>query len=166
MCGPEQSLTIARYFDGRLGAAAAAEVEAHLPGCADCAAELAQLRALSAALRSAPLPRASAEFVARLQDLAQEVPELSIMPFVRRLTAMAAAILVFASVHWSLHRLPTAPGTRVTAVPIALHDELAPEERVIVDPEYAVATTESTSSASAAEAQLDYISQNLSGGRP
>jgi anti-sigma factor RsiW len=39
------------YFDGEMGAIAAAEFERHLDGCADCRAALAQLGELRAALR-------------------------------------------------------------------------------------------------------------------
>jgi len=43
------------YFDGELDAARAAEFEAHLPGCAECAAALARHQALRAAIGAAGL---------------------------------------------------------------------------------------------------------------
>ena len=41
---------LSAYYDGELDAARRAQVEAHLPGCADCQRELAELKALNEAL--------------------------------------------------------------------------------------------------------------------
>lgn len=46
---------IPAYHDGELTAALREQVEAHLPTCADCRADLAELRALSGLLHEAPL---------------------------------------------------------------------------------------------------------------
>ena len=55
---------LSRHLDGRTGDAERAAIEAHLPGCAGCRAELARLEVPARALRAigpAPVPEGLAE---------------------------------------------------------------------------------------------------------
>ncbi|HWE00943.1 MAG TPA: zf-HC2 domain-containing protein [Tepidisphaeraceae bacterium] len=146
---------LGRYLDGELPQAQRARVEIHLRDCASCAAELDQLAAISRTLRLAPLPRASGAFLARLEALADRVEDVSAFRFVIRLTAAAAAIFIVATVQWSLHRTPALQPTVTTAY--------SSTEKAMIDPESAIPAVASNS---AADPQLDFIVQGLTGGRP
>src|SRR5579862_8685828 len=94
---------LGRYHDGELPATDRPAFEAHLPNCMSCTTELEQLRSIGQSLRAAERPRASRDFVAQLESLASNVEDLSIIRFARRLTGIAAAILVAATIHWAMH---------------------------------------------------------------
>ena len=152
MSSCEMNHWLGRYHDGQLSAAQIAQFEAHLADCAVCPAELEQLRRISRTLRSAVPLRASPEFVVRLEALSEDVPDALVWRFATRLTAAAAAILVVATCQWALHR------------PVAHHEavaDLAPEERVIIDPDSAIPSV--GAEASAAQARIDFISLQFSG---
>ena len=97
MCPQKTLEQVQAYHDGELSVADRAAVEAHLAGCADCTAELARLRALSGMLRGGA-PVMSAEAMRRLLDQVHYVEEETIvLPLVRRLTGLAAAVLLAGS---------------------------------------------------------------------
>ena len=58
----EQCERLSAYLDSELGAAERAALERHLPGCARCQAELADLRGVRALLRALPTPAAPRSF--------------------------------------------------------------------------------------------------------
>ena len=66
---------LASYLDGELDRAAVDEIEAHLPTCGGCRAELAALEQLRNALRAAPRLRAPAQLRRRLAQM-DELPRL------------------------------------------------------------------------------------------
>ena len=151
MSSCEMNNWLGRYHDGRLSLAQAEQFERHLADCAVCPSELQQLRLISQTLRSADLPKASPAFIARLEALSENIPDAMVWRFATRLTAAAAAILIAATCQWAMHR-STAPQTVA---------DLAPEERVIIDPESAIPAAAETTTA-----QADLISFDLSGGNP
>jgi hypothetical protein len=59
----EQRERLSAYLDGELGTEERAALERHLPGCARCQAELADLRGVRALLRALPMPAAPHSFV-------------------------------------------------------------------------------------------------------
>jgi anti-sigma factor RsiW len=146
---------LSRYHDGELSEPERAGVENHVRECASCAVELEQLQAISHTLQSAVVPKASPLFLARLEALAERVEDVSAFRFVMRLTAAAAAIFIVATVQWSLHRTPTIQAPVTTA--------FSSTEKAMIDPESAIP---SVASNTAADPQLDFIVQGLSGGRP
>ena len=58
----EQRERLSAYLDDELGAEERAALERHLPGCARCQAELADLRGVRALLRALPAPAAPRSF--------------------------------------------------------------------------------------------------------
>jgi anti-sigma factor (TIGR02949 family) len=62
------------YLDGELDRAAIDALEAHLPGCATCRAELRSLETLRAALRSVPREPAPQDLRLRILKAAPEAP--------------------------------------------------------------------------------------------
>lgn len=155
----ELNSTLNRYFDDELPPAQRASFERHLRDCAPCASELEQLRGLSCQVRSMALPKASADFLTRLDALSDRVQDVTVIRFATRLTAAAAAILVAATCHWALVSRDSAASADASST------ALTRTETAMVDPESAVAYD--TASASAvSDVQLDPIMQNLSGGRP
>jgi anti-sigma factor (TIGR02949 family) len=86
------------YLDGELDRATLDELEAHLPGCADCQTELAALERLRAALRAVPRQRAPAQLRHRLATA--ELPRQVATPRTSfpRPWALAATLLLGALV--------------------------------------------------------------------
>jgi anti-sigma factor RsiW len=149
---------LGRYHDGELTGDALAGFQRHLPACASCVAELEEMQVISHTLRAGVMPTASAEFVGRLQELQSGVQDVTIVRFVRRLTAAAAAILVGATIFWSVRQQPTPIGGPVVTAPTA-------DERMVIDPDSAVAMVTSEPTPAAVEPQLEQIALDLSGGR-
>src|SRR5690242_10748436 len=58
----EQRERLSAYLDDELGAEERAALERHLPGCARCQAELADLRDVRALLGALPMPAAARSF--------------------------------------------------------------------------------------------------------
>jgi len=88
-------LRIGAWLDGELDAAEAREVAAHVEGCARCAAELASLRRLRAALRERMPPlRAPDPLRARLRAAAASAPAPAAAGGVPRWLALAASVAV------------------------------------------------------------------------
>ena len=84
------------YLDRELDRASIDEIEAHLPTCAACRAELASLEELRGALRALPRSRAPVELRERLAQ-AEDLPRLEAAPrgvFRAGWWAMAASLLL------------------------------------------------------------------------
>jgi anti-sigma factor RsiW len=150
---------LGRYHDGELSAGERPAFEAHLPGCVPCTSELGQLRSMTMTLRAEQMPRATREFVARLESLASNIEDMSILRFARRLTAVAAAILVAATIQWGLHAHPAPPVAKVASETIAFADQ--PK---ILDPD--AATRDLGSDSSALTVDMGPIADAISGGHP
>src|SRR5260221_529194 len=61
-----ETFELSAFIDGELDAAEHARIEAHVPGCAECTATIAALRATIADVESLPPPEMDAEQIARL----------------------------------------------------------------------------------------------------
>ncbi|HYO09339.1 MAG TPA: zf-HC2 domain-containing protein [Tepidisphaeraceae bacterium] len=97
----QQGTDIQAYHDGELSPDRVASVEAHLAGCGDCRALLADLGALAAMVRSAPLAPAPAGAVQRLADRAWNYErDRGVMRISAWLTGVAAAVLVGSMLYW------------------------------------------------------------------
>ena len=72
----------------------AAELKAHLAGCAECRAECAQLAAISRLLTTAQVPDISQEAIERLHEEAVAAPGRGVLKLAERLIAAAAVITV------------------------------------------------------------------------
>lgn len=117
----DKLLMLNALVDGELDAGHALEVEAHVKGCAGCAAELARLRAVTAALRGADLAYAPPEgFRERMRAALDEAeaPPAPLPPRRRRwaleswiaggsITALAASLALFVVVSPATQTLPT-----------------------------------------------------------
>ena len=97
MSACEKSPRLDAYHDGELPQGACREMEAHLAACAACAAELQEIRALSQALRSAPLPDLSQDARQRLNHAVLPLPQRGMVMTVRALMAIAAVIFLIAA---------------------------------------------------------------------
>jgi len=103
MCESKQQ--VHAYYDGELSAERAAEVEKHLLTCADCAAELEQLRAISDVFSRVPTIRPMT--LARIHRSIDSLSEGMILKLVTRLTAAAAVILLGGTL-WLVSEAPEA----------------------------------------------------------
>jgi hypothetical protein len=160
----EFSMMLGRYHDDELPPDQRRRVQLHLRECPPCATELEQIQAMSQALRASGLaaaPKASQQFLARLEALADQVEDTAVLRFVTRLTAAAAAILLAATLQWSFHQMNVTPAQPNVATPIAL----APDEKMVIDPDSNVPTPGNDVS-SVTETQLDGILPAVSGDRP
>jgi anti-sigma factor RsiW len=90
------------YIDEALPAQYVRELEQHLQGCTDCAFELAQLRALSAALRSLPPAELPPGFTAAFREKLAAEPKPKPVPVPQRgwarVLAPAALLVLVAGV--------------------------------------------------------------------
>jgi len=95
----EQMRRVGAYHDGELSPEEQSAFEAHVAGCAVCAAELKQLRSLSCLLTGAELPGVPAEVLQRLR----EAPRRSERTFVRwaEVLMAAAAIILVVCASWT-----------------------------------------------------------------
>lgn len=102
------------YHDGELSETEAAEVEAHVRQCPPCAQELKQLRRLSLVLGRIELPEPSQQLMARLHDAVEsEGEDVLVLRFVRRVTSVAAAVLIAGAVWLVAAQQSTTPGTTI-----------------------------------------------------
>lgn len=87
--------SIGAYHDGELRGDRLAEVERHLAGCARCAGELEELRALTRAIAADAVPGMSAQVMSELHDHVEELTsERSDYRFAQLLSGIAAAVLI------------------------------------------------------------------------
>src|SRR5581483_5033408 len=98
---------LSAYLDGQVTLAERQAVEAHLPSCPECQAELEYLRALRSALRSlpeAPVPRS---FVLGPRAVRPAALSGTFGGFLRAATSVAASLAVVAlSVNLAIRGLP------------------------------------------------------------
>jgi anti-sigma factor RsiW len=127
------------YVDGALEEAAFQEVELHLAGCADCAAEHRMLRELLD--RAAALPRA----IAPPRDLWPGIAGrlAGRRPVASRWTmGLAAAAALAVAVTMLSHPQPDAPAGTPAATPVAAAAEGLPPALEQAEAEYARATAQ------------------------
>lgn len=141
---------IALYHDGRLSLSQQRAVEDHLLICPECANELEDLELISKQFEDARLPGASPGLVDRLHSRADDLDQILLTRFVARLSAIAAAALV-------------AIGICLTFFghnPVGSRAALASWEQSAIAPEL-------NGSSSTTEGQfVEFVAQDLSGGRP
>lgn len=141
---------IALYHDGRLSLSEQRAVEAHLLSCPDCASELEELESISKQFEKARLPGASPDLVDRLHSRAGDLDQILLTRFVARLTAISAAALVAFGICLAFFaHNPARSGAA-----------LASWEQSAIAPEL-------NGSNSGAEGQfVEFVAQDLGGGRP
>lgn len=117
---------LSALHDGELPAAARAELHTHLQSCADCRAELAALRQLSASITAAALAEPSQITMARLVR-APQTQEYAVRRLAGWMTAAAAVLLAI-----TLLQRPTAtespnPFMVIELASTVIDDEPPPE---------------------------------------
>jgi anti-sigma factor RsiW len=89
---------ISAYRDGELDAQASAAMQQHLSQCPACRAELAELEAMSRLLMENPAPRLSQIALHRIHAQADLTARQDVLRLARALQAIAACVLVVASI--------------------------------------------------------------------
>lgn len=100
------SIQLSAYHDGELSSSDREQVERHVAECPACAAELRQFRRLSALLDAAPRPRLNDQSRRDLYALAPQVQEASYLRIAKWMTAMAASMMLGASL-WVMSHQPS-----------------------------------------------------------
>jgi anti-sigma factor RsiW len=103
------------YHDGQLAPAARADVETHLQNCAECAALLEELRAVSRLVREAPLPEVGKVDASRLYEAWAASPQRGLLRIASWMTAAAAAVLVGSLVLWPHGRNQNVPNSSIAS---------------------------------------------------
>ena len=129
------SMQLSAYHDGELSSSEREQLERHVAACPACAAELEQFRRLSALLDTAPRPRLSDESRRELYALAPQVEEAGYLRIAKWMTAMAASVMLAASVWVMSHQ----PGTQAFSdVPRAWEqDAINPPTDASAEPRFA-----------------------------
>lgn len=109
-----QSNRLSAYHDGELDAEARASVEAHLAQCPACAAELADMAAMSNLFATAQRPGLSQIAAYRLGNRVRELFSDDMLRVARRLRAIAACVLVVCSI-WLLRSSNSRPSVTQVA---------------------------------------------------
>jgi len=99
------SMQLSAYHDGELSPDDRDQLERHLSECPACAAELEQFRRLSAILDTAPRPQLSDKSRRELYALAPQVQDAGYLRIAKWVTAMAASVMLAASV-WVMSHQP------------------------------------------------------------
>jgi len=130
---------ISAYYDGELAEADRAAFEQHLAACPPCQTELRQHRRLSQFMQLAPRKMLSAQARENLYSLAPAVGEGVYLRIAEWTTALAACILITASI-WLFHAHPTQQNSEAVALdpvilnPPTLHDASEmPDDPQLVD---------------------------------
>jgi anti-sigma factor RsiW len=89
---------LSAYHDGELDSASAAEVQRHVAECPACASELAELNSLSGLFEKSPRPRLSQMSLHRIHNGVDLVIRGNFLRTVKVLRAIAACVLVGASI--------------------------------------------------------------------
>ena len=90
----DKTAQIQAYYDSELPSADQAAMRLHLQSCADCQAELAELKQLSELVAAAPMAELPPEAMARLQsNFRHVISDRGVMRIASWLTAAAAAVL-------------------------------------------------------------------------
>jgi anti-sigma factor RsiW len=108
----DQTQYLEAYLDGELPDADRQRVEQHLAICAACTRELARLRRLSAAF-AGYRPTLSADALDRLHDAVANTWDLGVIRLARRISAVAAAVVLAGSLYLTFFQAEQA-----TAVPV------------------------------------------------
>jgi len=135
------SIQVNAYHDGELSGTQRSAFEQHLARCVPCQAELAQIRRLSAVISAAPARRMNTQVRQNLYALAPEVGQVVYLRIAEWTTALAASVLIAASV-WIFYSRPQpqASGAVADAVtPVLLYPPTShdasemPEDPQLVD---------------------------------
>jgi anti-sigma factor RsiW len=134
------SLQVNAYHDRELGGAQRLAFEQHLGDCPACRAELEATRRLSAFISSTPVRRMDAQVRDHMYSLAPEVGQAVYLRIAEWTTALAASVLVAASI-WIFYSRPVtqtngqvADLTPVVLYPPTAHDASEmPEDPQLVD---------------------------------
>jgi anti-sigma factor RsiW len=102
---------LSAYFDGELDAALAAEMRRHIEQCAECAAELAELKKMSGLFDESPLPHLSQIAEYRLHNKADLLIHGDVIRVARYIRAVAACVLV-GSWLWLANLAPGVPAAQ------------------------------------------------------
>ena len=141
---------IALYHDGRLSLTQQRAVEAHLLICPDCASELEDLESISKQFEDAHLPAASPSLVDRLHSRAEDLDRILLTRFVARLTAISAAAVAALGICMTI----------LGHSSVRSHAALASWDQSAIAPELNGSNT-------GTEGQfVEFVAQDLSGGRP
>src|SRR5690242_18190113 len=111
---------ISAYYDGELAEADRAAFEQHLAACPPCQTELRQHRRLSQFMQLAPRKTLSAQAREDLYALAPAVGGGVYLRVAEWTTALAACILIAASV-WLFHAQPVHQNSDVALDPVILN---------------------------------------------
>ncbi len=134
MCPTNEQLH--SYADGELDAAGRVAVERHLANCAACESQLRAIEDLSRLFRASEPPALSQIALHRLHLRTQNVMEESLVRLARRLSAVAACILVGASVWLMSLRMGHSDPVRSAVV------TTPPASATVVDLDSAVASAD------------------------
>ena len=112
----EREAQVQAYYDNELPPAVRAGAESHLRECKDCASLLAELRAMSDAVRSADRAKMPADAMKRLEQAWWRKRDRGVLRLAEILTAAAAAV-IFATLYFSTDRngAPADPSPRAMA---------------------------------------------------
>src|SRR5262245_60097146 len=89
-----QISSISAYHDGELNDTRRADVEAHLKNCAECAAELVELRRLSGLIAGEAVMAIPPEFTRKLHGQVDEMTDSSVLRFAQILSGIAAVLMI------------------------------------------------------------------------
>jgi anti-sigma factor RsiW len=121
-----RDILVGPYCDGELSASKAAEMQAHLAGCAECAAHLADLEKISSRIAAVPLqPILPIEQFAlhRAIDRVQaQSGERMILRFASSLAAVAAIVLLVTSLCLTTNILSGSPAGAKSMEPMTPND--------------------------------------------
>ena len=160
----EMNSMLSAYYDGELTPQERQRMQTHLHYCSECAAELDRMRVLSAALSAMAIPEPSVDFVGKLQAQGDRVEQATILRFARRLTAVAAAVLMLAMARSNvvsfLNANRSQPASRQNNVGLAMW------ERAAIDPRPGVPVAANPVVASIdLDSQFDeFMAHDLTGG--
>jgi len=144
---------LSAYHDGELDAAARAEFDRHIDQCPECALDLAEMASLSRMLMDNSPPRLSQIGLHRLHNRVDVVVRADVLRTARMLQAVAACVLVGASI--LMMRLP---GTTITGVETAQVQPQSPPPWVDLAVNVTVETTQIDATTPAAAWYLADIS--------
>jgi len=107
------------YHDGELDAERRRRLEAHLPACARCRAQLERLRGLSHLLAQAEAPAMPDGMMGRLHEAVATCGERAIITLCRNALLATAALLALTGGLWLYGRTPAGPSSAPQAWEVA-----------------------------------------------
>lgn len=117
MASCDWTTSLSAYHDGELSAVDSARIEEHLATCQECRRELGQYRRLSLMLGKADIPELSSASLANMKRRIDWEGNLVIYRLARRMTGVAAAVLLAGTV-WMV----TASSSGASAAPSPMND--------------------------------------------